>query len=557
MKKFLLTILGFVLMINVVNASEPQKMWEKTWGETSESKETFLALDSYSDIYYAVGITTSNSIDVGNILNDSNKTKSKKNNFDSSNQKFNISFGYGKGIIVKYDKDGNVIWEKKNEDIDAFFQVKATKDSGVLVWGLDLNKVSSTGTSSLLIKYDKDGNMVWQKELKPLYISETPFKTTSINVASNGDIFLMGGYDNRFTLKLDSNGNEIWYKNYNEIINDNDNEYIELLNSFFDKNDNIIVVGYSEIYSVDSNGNETSKYYKKIFKYDSKGNLIFDKKIESSEYVVSCFIAFNQGNDNNYVLLSKNAIYDYVSQKIKENYLAFEIYDENGNYKETKKISNYSDDDAYYYKLLIDKSDKYIVNYYGNYNMISKIYDKDEIFIWKKTGEFKNGLLDLNIDDYNNYTYVGGVNVESFVSSFENKNLNYPDELKKSYHLVNAYIEKLSFDYKINKETKGEGTIEVNLDNAKAGDEITIEAKAAPGYRVDKIIVTDKDGKVIEVSGNKFVMPESDVTVKVIFTDSPLVNPKTGAISITFAVIAISVYAFFQYKYFKTKEMSL
>ncbi len=78
MKKFLLTILGFVLMINVVNASEPQKMWEKTWGETSESKETFLALDSYSDIYYAVGITTSNSIDVGNILNDSNKTKSKK-----------------------------------------------------------------------------------------------------------------------------------------------------------------------------------------------------------------------------------------------------------------------------------------------------------------------------------------------------------------------------------------------------------------------------------------------------------------------------------------------
>lgn len=557
MKKFLLTILGFVLMINVVNASEPQKMWEKTWGETSESKETFLALDSYSDIYYAVGITTSNSIDVGNILNDSNKTKSKKNNFDSSNQKFNISFGYGKGIIVKYDKDGNVIWEKKNEDIDAFFQVKATKDSGVLVWGLDLNKVSSTGTSSLLIKYDKDGNMVWQKELKPLYISETPFKTTSINVASNGDIFLMGGYDNRFTLKLDSNGNEIWYKNYNEIINDNDNEYIELLNSFFDKNDNIIVVGYSEIYSVDSNGNETSKYYKKIFKYDSKGNLIFDKKIESSEYVVSCFIAFNQGNDNNYVLLSKNAIYDYVSQKIKENYLAFEIYDENGNYKETKKISNYSDDDAYYYKLLIDKSDKYIVNYYGNYNMISKIYDKDGNFIWKKTGEFKNGLLDLNIDEYNNYTYVGGVNVESFVSSFENKNLNYPDELKKSYHLVNAYIEKLSFDYKINKETKGEGTIEVNLDNAKAGDEITIEAKAAPGYRVDKIIVTDKDGKVIEVSGNKFVMPESDVTVKVIFTDSPLVNPKTGAISITFAVIAISVYAFFQYKYFKTKEMSL
>lgn len=101
------------------------------------------------------------------------------------------------------------------------------------------------------------------------------------------------------------------------------------------------------------------------------------------------------------------------------------------------------------------------------------------------------------------------------------------------------------------------GEVNVNLDNAKAGDEITISATPGDGYRIDKIIVTDKDGNVIKVSGNKFVMPNSNVTVKVIFTNSPLVNPKTGMISITFAVIAISVFAFFQYKYFKTKDMNL
>ena len=56
---------------------------------------------------------------------------------------------------------------------------------------------------------------------------------------------------------------------------------------------------------------------------------------------------------------------------------------------------------------------------------------------------------------------------------------------------------------------------------------------------------------------NKLVIPNSDVTVKVIFISLPLVNPKTGMISITFAVIAISAFAFFQYKYFKTKEMNL
>ena len=112
-------------------------------------------------------------------------------------------------------------------------------------------------------------------------------------------------------------------------------------------------------------------------------------------------------------------------------------------------------------------------------------------------------------------------------------------------------------DYLISKETEGMGEVNVNLDNAKAGDEITISATPGDGYRIDKIIVTDKDGNVIKVSGNKFVMPNSNVIVKVIFTNSPLVNPKTGMISITFAVIAISVFAFFQYKYFKTKEMNL
>lgn len=71
------------------------------------------------------------------------------------------------------------------------------------------------------------------------------------------------------------------------------------------------------------------------------------------------------------------------------------------------------------------------------------------------------------------------------------------------------------------------GEVNVNLDNAKAGDEITISATPGDGYRIDKIIVTDKDGNVIKVSGNKFVMPNSNVIVKVIFTNSPLVNPKT------------------------------
>ena len=160
--------------------------------------------------------------------------------------------------------------------------------------------------------------------------------------------------------------------------------------------------------------------------------------------------------------------------------------------------------------------------------------------------------MNLNIDEHNNYIYVGGIVKEEQLKSELSLQTWAP-----SFYIDQANIIKYGIDYLISKETEGMGEVNVNLDNAKAGDEITISVTPGDGYRIDKIIVTDKDGNVIKVSGNKFVMPNSNVTVKVIFTNSPLVNPKTGMISITFAVIAISVFAFFQYKYFKTKDMNL
>ncbi len=421
---------------------------------------------------------------------------------------------------------------------------------------------NSTGNyyPTMLVKYDNKGNIEWKKVFNDLYIRQEDYNTSSIDISKNNDIVLMiGSSKNRQIVKLDDKGNTIWNKNFEYINSNNEHSYYNY--SFFDKNDNIVLIGFNETHSYDNDGNDVYKYYKTILKYDINGYLKFNKKIEIDDYIETYFLSINQNLDGNYVILSGNILYDENYNRELDKYLALEIYDENGNYKETKKIPNYSfEDEANNYELMIDKSGKYIINFYGYYNMISKKYDKDGNFIWKNTGDFKNVLFDLDIDEYNNYIYVGGVAGTSKPmprSSAIESEKTASNELTGPYYLVDAYIEKFSTDYMVKKETEGEGTVDVNLENAKAGEEITIEAKAAPGYRIDKIIVTDKDGNVIKVSGNKFVMPASDVTVKVIFTDSPLVNPKTGVTSITFAVIAISVYAFFQYKYFKTKEMSL
>lgn len=64
------------------------------------------------------------------------------------------------------------------------------------------------------------------------------------------------------------------------------------------------------------------------------------------------------------------------------------------------------------------------------------------------------------------------------------------------------------------------GTVTVDPTRAKAGETVTITAKPDTGYEVASITVTDTRGNEISVSGNRFTMPGSIVTVKVVFREA-------------------------------------
>lgn len=72
------------------------------------------------------------------------------------------------------------------------------------------------------------------------------------------------------------------------------------------------------------------------------------------------------------------------------------------------------------------------------------------------------------------------------------------------------------------KKTDG-GKVEIDNPNPQPGDEVTVTPKPEDGKKVDKIIVTDKDGNPVEIIDNgdgtfTFVQPEDgEVTIKVIF----------------------------------------
>ena len=92
--------------------------------------------------------------------------------------------------------------------------------------------------------------------------------------------------------------------------------------------------------------------------------------------------------------------------------------------------------------------------------------------------------------------------------------------------------------YKITVDANNGGTVSVSPKEAAAGEKIEIKVTPNSGYRMKTLTVTDAEGKNVAVSTDNngkysFVMPNSNVTVKVTFTakstaSSDSSNPQTG-----------------------------
>ena len=92
--------------------------------------------------------------------------------------------------------------------------------------------------------------------------------------------------------------------------------------------------------------------------------------------------------------------------------------------------------------------------------------------------------------------------------------------------------------YKINVADTSGGTVTVSPKEAQAGTRVEIKATPKSGYEMKTLTVTDANGKNVSVNTDNngkysFVMPESDVTIKVTFgvkstSAADQSNPKTG-----------------------------
>ena len=133
-------------------------------------------------------------------------------------------------ILVKYDSNGNILWTKsyggnKNEKL---YSITAIEDDGVVVVGktdsTNINGISNKGLSdAIILKFDKDGNLIWQQS----YGGEGDDEFNNIATTKDNGLVVVGDYNSSkfldltnngsldsFILKYDKNNNIEWQKNY-------------------------------------------------------------------------------------------------------------------------------------------------------------------------------------------------------------------------------------------------------------------------------------------------------------------------------------------------------
>lgn len=164
---------------------------------------------------------------------------------DFKNSKLNdYTSGLEKGKLIKYDKNGNIIFEVQyDKGYSSTFTSVLVEDDGYIVTGsgeYSEYQQENRLRDAFLIKYDKNGNKIWEKYYGVL--ANTRFnkviKTSDGYIVIGQSIYENMEVGNHTTgggiiVKYDFDGNEIWHNNHGGNKSGNFNSIIEVDGNFY------------------------------------------------------------------------------------------------------------------------------------------------------------------------------------------------------------------------------------------------------------------------------------------------------------------------------------
>ena len=260
----------------------------------------------------------------------------------SSNFKYSKENDYTKGLekgkLIKYDKDGKIIFEKMYEKgINTTFSSIITISDGYIVVGsgeFSEKEQEDEGREAFIIKYSKDGEILWEK----FYSVLTNTRFNKVIQTQDGNFIAIGQsiYANMelgnhttgggIIVKYDQEGNEIWHNNHGGTKSGNFNGIVEVDGNFYVvgkdasdsgnivkydangiyqwhknysytdglglsdivyQNNGLYVVGSKKILPegiTDDDNRDTNNTDAVLIKYDLEGNIIFEKTFGGSNF---------------------------------------------------------------------------------------------------------------------------------------------------------------------------------------------------------------------------------------------------------------------------------
>lgn len=190
--------------------------------------------------------------------------------------------GGKEAFIIKYDKKGEIIWEKFCKPLtDSSFNKVIEVSDGFIAIGQSIYANMELGNDpnggGIIVKYDKDGNELWRS-----FHGGTKSGNFNDIVQVGKDFYVVGkdGADAANIVKFNSKGEYQWHKNYKYTDSFGFGGMIYYNNSLY-------VVGSKKVLPEDvgdEDDRSTPNTDAVLVRYDLNGNVLFEKSYGGSSY---------------------------------------------------------------------------------------------------------------------------------------------------------------------------------------------------------------------------------------------------------------------------------
>ena len=181
-----------------------------------------------------------------------------------------LSLNTRDGLLVKYDLNGKMIWSKNYQNLgDTKFTKVIDVEDGIIVIGQSIYENMEVGNhdtgGGIIIKYDYDGNIIWNNNFGG---NKSGIFNDIVKVEDGYICVGKDAYNYGMIIKFNLNGDRLWVKNY-ENTDDIGMTDIKL------KDDKLYIAGaYNKSDEKDEEGKTLFEYDACIFVYDLNGELV-------------------------------------------------------------------------------------------------------------------------------------------------------------------------------------------------------------------------------------------------------------------------------------------